>query len=65
MSSGGGTYPPLVSHGPDDRGAVVVVVTYSLMFITVLFGVLRVWTAQSNKRDFKWDDLAWLLAVVS
>ncbi|KAK5759966.1 hypothetical protein LTS12_009862 [Elasticomyces elasticus] len=64
MSLGGGTYPPLVPHGPDNRGAVVVVVTYSLMFITILFALMRTWTSHSHRRQLRWDDLAFFLAVL-
>ncbi|KAK5702998.1 hypothetical protein LTR97_003944 [Elasticomyces elasticus] len=64
MSLGGGTYPPLVPHGPDDRGAIVVVVTYSLMLITILFAIMRTWTSHSHRRQLRWDDLAFFLAVL-
>jgi hypothetical protein len=64
MSPGAGVYPPLISHGPDDRGATVVVVTYALMFITILFAIMRTWTSHSQKREMQWDDLAFYLAVV-
>ncbi|KAK4963138.1 hypothetical protein LTR10_000766 [Elasticomyces elasticus] len=64
MSLGGGTYTPLVPHGPDDRGAIVVVVTYSLMFITILFAIMRTWTSHSHRRQLRWDDLAFFLAVL-
>lgn len=57
-------YPPLVAHGPDNRGAVVVVVSYSFMFITILFALLRTWSSYVQKRDLRWDDIAFTLAVV-
>ncbi len=59
------TYPPLVAHGADNGGAVVVVVSYSFMFITILFAILRIWSSHMQKRELKWDDLAFSLAVVS
>jgi len=57
------TYPPLVAHGPDNHGATVVVVTYSLMFTTILFA-LRSWSSYMQKRELKWDDLTFTIAVV-
>lgn len=59
------TYPPLVAHGPDNHGAIVVVVTYSLMFTTILFALLRSWSSYMQKRELKWDDITFSIAVVS
>ena len=59
------TYPPLVAHGPDNKGAIVVVVSYSFMFITIIFALLRTWSSYVHKRDLREDDIAFFLAVVS
>ncbi|KEF61098.1 uncharacterized protein A1O9_02663 [Exophiala aquamarina CBS 119918] len=58
------TYPPLVAHGPDNHGATVVVVTYSLMFTTILFALLRSWSSYMQRREVRWDDIAFSIAVV-
>ena len=59
------TLPPLVAGGPDDYGATVVVVTYSLMFITLLLAGLRFHSTRRRKNGFSWDDLCFFAAVVS
>jgi hypothetical protein len=58
------TYPPLVAHGPDNKGATVVVVSLSFMFITILFSILRAWSSYMQKREYRWDDIAFIIAVV-
>lgn len=58
------TYPPLVAHGPDNNGAIVVVITYSFMFTTILFSILRSYSSYMQKREVSWDDLTFSLAVV-
>ena len=65
MSQERTTYPPLVAHGPDNKGATVVVVSYSFMFITIIFGLLRTWSSYVHKRDVREDDIAFFLAAVS
>lgn len=58
------TYPPLVAHGPDNNGAIVVVITYSFMFITILFAILRSYSSYMQKRELSWDDITFSIAVV-
>lgn len=58
------TYPPLVAHGPDNNGAIVVVITYSFMFITILFAILRSYSSYMQKRELSWDDITFSVAVV-
>ncbi|RMD40955.1 hypothetical protein DV735_g4163, partial [Chaetothyriales sp. CBS 134920] len=64
MSQQRPTLPPLVAHGPDNKGAVIVVVSYSWMFISILFGLLRTWTSYTRDRGLRWDDLVFSLAVL-
>ncbi|RMZ84350.1 hypothetical protein DV738_g563, partial [Chaetothyriales sp. CBS 135597] len=58
------SYPPLVSHGPNNKGAIIVVISYSLMFTTIVFGLLRTWTSYTRDRGLRWDDLVFSVAVV-
>lgn len=56
--------PPPFDSGPNDHGAAIVVVTYSFMFISLCFAILRVHATIRRKREFGWDDITLLVATV-
>lgn len=55
---------PLVSTGPDDNGAAIVVVTYGLVILSICFAFLRIYTSFRRKKDFGWDDATFFAAIV-
>jgi hypothetical protein len=59
------TYPPLVQHDETHRGAVVVVVGFIFMFVTLLFTLLRAWSSKMQGRILQSDDITFYLAAVS
>lgn len=63
MSSGSGVLEPLHRITPDDRGPVVIVVAYSLVFVTILILLVRFGTAYHQGLRFRVDDATYLLAT--
>lgn len=58
-----GVLPPLATLGPEDRGGAVIAATYTLMFTTVLFCVIRIATTLTLRRTWGGDDLLLLSAL--
>jgi hypothetical protein len=59
------TYPPLVQHDATHRGAVVVVISFIFMFVTLLFTILRAWSSKMQGRALQSDDITFYLAAAS
>jgi len=55
---------PLVSGGPDSQGALLVVVTYSLMFVSMLVAGARLYSTIHRSGSFAWDDAFFFSALV-
>jgi hypothetical protein len=56
--------PPLYQLKPDDRGPIVVVVSYTLASISVAFTIVRFSLAIHRGIAFKLDDAAYTFALV-
>lgn len=56
---------PLFNYGPDNDGAPVVVVTYTLLLVSLCVAVTRLVTTIRRKREFGSDDILFYLAIVS
>lgn len=64
MSSGSALLDPLHRITPDDRGPILIVVAYSLVFVTILILLVRFGTAYHQGLRFRVDDATYLLATV-
>ena len=62
--SGAGVYPPLVANTKTDHGAYVTVATFTLMFLMILFTVIRIGYRYRIVSVVKLDDLFLILALV-
>ncbi|KAF2761966.1 hypothetical protein EJ05DRAFT_482769 [Pseudovirgaria hyperparasitica] len=60
---GSGVKPPLVAKGADNYGGVIVVVSFTLMVVTVLFACMRVYNTIARKKGFGFDDLTFYMAL--
>jgi hypothetical protein len=64
MSSGPGALDPLHRITPTDRGPILIIVAYSLIFVTILILLVRFGSAYQRGLRFRIDDGTYLLATV-
>ena len=60
-----GTLPPLEKITPDNHGPYVIITDYILMFLTIIFVVIRLVARYITRRILRLDDFFLVTATVS
>jgi len=65
MVAAAGYSDPLVDGGPDSQGALIVSITYSLMFIAITLAAARMYSSFHRNNQVGGDDICFYTALVS